>query len=166
MPHNIRALIIIESSTGDHPEAVRAAAASAFEVLRPFAVQATLTAENPPFNEFPKDTAASLFTLANIPVRELIELPNNYWPKTIENHLLRNSSPWWLADTEFGLIEIGYRKRVMNIDWSRTKARVVVTEDDVTKNKMMVHAYSIVKAVDYLTVLSRALRESVSQVQV
>lgn len=59
--------------------------------------------------------------------------------------------------TPKGLIQIGWRKRVISIDWSDTGIRRVVTEDDVTKDDTMVHAYSYAKALAYLTALATDL---------
>ncbi len=49
------------------------------------------------------------------------------------------------------MVQIGWRKRVINIDWTDTPIRKVLTEDDVTKSESMVHAYSTMKALEYLT---------------
>jgi hypothetical protein len=59
--------------------------------------------------------------------------------------------PWWLVRTPAGLVQIGWRKRVINIDWSDTDVRTVVTSDDVTKTETYVHAWSEAKALEYLS---------------
>jgi hypothetical protein len=64
---------------------------------------------------------------------------------------------WWLVKIHQGYIEIGWRKRVINIDWSETPLRKVITADDVTKEDTMVHAWSVAKAVEYLTEVRRSL---------
>lgn len=58
--------------------------------------------------------------------------------------------PWWLVKTKFGLIEVGWRKRVIQIDWRDTGLRCVVTADEVTKDEHLVHAWNRAKAVKYL----------------
>jgi len=58
--------------------------------------------------------------------------------------------PWWLVKTHLGLIEIGWRKRVISINWSDTKVKTIVTTDNVTKDENGVHAYSVEDAVKYL----------------
>jgi len=64
--------------------------------------------------------------------------------------------PWFMVTTPVGRIKIGWRKRVINIDWSDTKIRVrgeEITEDDVTKGKDYIHAYGYEKAAEYLAKL-------------
>jgi hypothetical protein len=95
----------------------------------------------------------SLFTLAGFSILKLWRLENKYWTMTPEHYELCATSPWWLVRTEFGLIEIGWRKRVISIDWSDTEFRVEVTNDDVMKNDVTVHAWSIPKALEYLIAL-------------
>lgn len=98
--------------------------------------------------------AKALFLLAGITVSKLHQLENQYWPKpyTVE----RENSPWWLVMTPAGPITIGWRKRVISIDWEDTGLRLVVTKDEVTKGDTHVHAWSYVKALEYLTALAQA----------
>lgn len=108
-----------------------------------------------------EEQARAIFTLAGIQVLNLWELANRYWP-TVDAYLkIRAESPWWLVKTPFGLIMIGWRKRVINIDWSDTSLRVVVTKDDVTKDETHVHAWEEVKAVEYLKALARFHRAGI-----
>jgi hypothetical protein len=65
--------------------------------------------------------------------------------------------PWWLIKTSRGMIQIGFRYRVINIDWSETPVRKFITEDNVTKSTTNVHAWSVVKAIEYLTELRKSL---------
>lgn len=60
-------------------------------------------------------------------------------------------SPWLLIETQYGMIEIGWRKRVIQIDWSHTNVRKIISNDDVTKNETFIHAHSNAKAVEYLS---------------
>lgn len=101
-----------------------------------------------------EEQAKALFLLAGFNAIRLHRLENKYWPEVYVE--LRRNSPWWLVITEFGPIEIGWRKRVIQIDWEDTAARVVVTEDKVTKENTYVHAWSYVKALEYLTALAAA----------
>lgn len=117
----------------------------------------------------------SLFTIAGLPVLETWRLENNYWPTPdfsqenlsgpnkeyhIESALryakLRQDSPWWLVKTPIGLMQIGWRKRVISIDWSECDVRVIVTQDDTTKSETMVHAWSELDAAKYLGALRQA----------
>jgi hypothetical protein len=101
-----------------------------------------------------EEEAKALFLLAGFNVTRFHRLENQYWPEAYVEE--RKRSPWWLALTEFGPIKIGWRKRVISINWEDTPSRVLVTEDDVTKEPTLVHAWSYVKALEYLTTLAAA----------
>lgn len=110
-----------------------------------------------------EEQARALFVLAGIPVTRLHRLENKYWPDNAHYADVRRNSPWWLAVTPFGPIQIGWRKRVISINWEDTPARQVVTADDVTKGDDHVHAWSYAKALEYLTTLRGAFPERASQ---
>lgn len=75
----------------------------------------------------------AMFVTANIPILEFKELKNQFPDGTY---------PWWFVKTPKGWIEIGW------IDWSDTDIRKSVTTDDT-----MVHAWTELKAAEYLTTL-------------
>ena len=102
-----------------------------------------------------REEVESALALAGLRPERMWELANHYWPLAPTYDDVRR--PWWLAQTSIGLIRMGWRKRVISIDWESTAHRVLVTNDDVTKSETMVHAYSRSKMVEYLT----RLRESV-----
>lgn len=111
-----------------------------------------------------EEQAKALFLLAGFSTTRFHRLENKYWPDAYVAE--RSNSPWWLVMTEFGPVEIGWRKRVISISWEDTPARVIVTEDNVTKEETFVHAWSYVKALEYLTALAaaqQAARSAVSE---
>jgi hypothetical protein len=86
--------------------------------------------------------------LARLEVRSIHKLANGYSPN--------RTDPWWLVNFDIiGLVEIGWRKRVISIDWSATDVRGEVTRFDVTKSETNAHAYSMGDAVNYLEELKR-----------
>jgi len=91
---------------------------------------------------------SAMFLLAGIEVKSVVSIPNEYVRDATD-------SPWWLVGTSMGLIKIGWRRRVINIDWSQTNRRGICTQDEVTKGDDHVHAYSHGKAVQYLSDLYR-----------
>lgn len=95
------------------------------------------------------------FDDTDLTVEVIWELPNQYWPPAYQE--LRAIYPWWLVKTKFGLITIGWRKRVISIDWKHTKLRMEVTKDDVTKGTYYVHVHD--KMFEYLRTLSNLLNE-------
>ena len=77
------------------------------------------------------------------------EIPNGYCSDWCCNHL-----PWFIVTTRVGRIRIGYRKRVIQIDWTDTVNTKVASElfkeEDVTKEYKMIHAWSIKDAKKYI----------------
>jgi hypothetical protein len=92
--------------------------------------------------------AESILLLAGFTVKHVWELANGYWPDSPDYDDAR--TPWWLFLTEIGPVQIGWRKRVLHIEWSTCAVRSIVTTDDVTKTFTYVHAYRVEKAVEYL----------------
>lgn len=92
----------------------------------------------------------ALLTLAGINHQRLVRIENQYWPLHVNYDEMRRQYPWWAVHTEDGIITIGWRKRVIHIDWCLTSRRGLVTEDDVTKDQRSVHAWSMAKALEYL----------------
>jgi hypothetical protein len=109
----------------------------------------------------PEKYLRALFLLAGIEVQGLFELANGYWPDQPDYAELRRENPWWLVKTNFGMVRIGWRKRVINIDWEDTPVRAIVTTDDVTKDETMVHAYGYAKAVSHLQAWHREASRTV-----
>jgi hypothetical protein len=72
-------------------------------------------------------------------------------------------APWYDVDTEIGTIRIGWRKRVINIDWSRVVNSdgilSLFKKEDTTKDKNMIHAWGIEKATEYLGVIRKYMEE-------
>lgn len=102
----------------------------------------------------------ALFLLAGFEIKQHWELANQYWPNFPEYFDIRKAHPWWLVHTPQGMVTIGWRKRVISIDWSDTGVLLNnphITADSVTVDGTGVHAWSYVKAVEYLTELRQRL---------
>lgn len=102
-----------------------------------------------------KAEAESLLVLSGFekPIRSW-QLENLYWPLSPVYDDVRR--PWWLLETSEGLIQIGRRKRVLEIRWYEPLGEPV-TADAVTKSETHVHAYSSEKAIEYLKSLRNLL---------
>lgn len=78
------------------------------------------------------------------------ELPNGYSPK--DSYYSR--FPWFKVYTTKGPITIGWRKRVIQIEWQESDSKVDGKKDfpseDVTKEHHLIHAWSLEKAKEYL----------------
>jgi hypothetical protein len=78
------------------------------------------------------------------------EIPNGYC-----NSACCSQLPWYVVTTPRGRVKIGWRKRVINIDWSDSavtaKADTLFPNEDVTKGDRYIHAYGYDKARMYLS---------------
>lgn len=92
----------------------------------------------------------AILVLAGIIPAGMQKIENQYWPNHPNYDDVRQKHPWWSVITEDGVLTIGWRKRVIHIDWVLSNRRGIVTEDDVTKDVVMVHAWSFSKAIEYL----------------
>jgi hypothetical protein len=70
----------------------------------------------------------------------------------------RNSRtpPWLRVRTEIGIITIGWRSHVISIEWSNMinkdkKLLPLFSEESVTKEEGLIHAYGYEKAIEYLS---------------
>jgi hypothetical protein len=83
----------------------------------------------------------------------MTEIPNKYWSKDAGH-------PWFNVRLPGGVIEIGWRKRVISIDWS-AHSKIDMTEEfkneDVTKDSTSIHAWGHQKALDYLKLLKEKI---------
>lgn len=80
------------------------------------------------------------------------EIPNGYWPDGYGKHF-----PWYVITTKLGRIKIGWRKRVIEIDWSDSiigkTAWALFPQEDVTKEDKLIHAWGYEKAKEYINTL-------------
>jgi hypothetical protein len=62
--------------------------------------------------------------------------------------------PWFAVTTSKGVIKIGWRHRVINIDWSESDikktGKELFPEEDVTRGENYIHAWGYEKAQEYL----------------
>jgi len=79
-------------------------------------------------------------------------IPNGYCNRACCEH-----KPWFQVTTRLGVIIIGWRKSVISIDWSGSavayEATALFTNEDVTKDRCLIHAWSYEKAREYLRTL-------------
>lgn len=85
------------------------------------------------------------------------------WVQPIENRYHGPNSPygsmfpWFDVTTTRGIFLVGWRKRVIQLDWSRTNVNVdadtLFPEDKVTKHAFMIHAWSYEDLKRYITTI-------------
>lgn len=102
----------------------------------------------------PEDVAAgqkeTKDLLACFPLRcSYEEIPNGY-----SNGYYTVNRPWLKVSTYKGTVIIGWRKRVISIDWSQSnvkeRANELFPDEDVTKDERLIHAWGYEKATEYL----------------
>jgi hypothetical protein len=87
---------------------------------------------------------------------ELLSLfPKPIYVKEIPNEYNKNPfSPWFIVTTHEGPIKIGWRKRVIHIDWSESDiletTDILFKDEDVTKGDKYIHAWGYHKAKEYI----------------
>ena len=87
---------------------------------------------------------------------------NTIHVETIDNEYCSESCcykyPWVIVTTPKGRIKIGWRKRVMNLDWSESDIKDIGTElfkdENTTTGKDYIHCWSKEKAIEYLKKLN------------
>lgn len=91
--------------------------------------------------------------------KELLNLfgTNTIYAENIPNEYCDYDRPWLLVTTKVGHIKIGWRKRVMVIDWSLTTNKQAADQlfpnEDVTKYGYAIHAWSYDKAKEYINTI-------------
>ena len=94
-----------------------------------------------------------VFSEAGFTHTPLSKIENGYYP-------WEYCMPWWKAHTIYGDITIGWRKRVISIEWSGINhpvGRELFKGEDVTKDDSLVHAWSWEYASKYLKMLKESL---------
>jgi hypothetical protein len=95
-----------------------------------------------------RDERSTLLGLFPYPIY-VEEIPNGYCSSGCCRH-----RPWFVVTTPVGRIKIGWRKRVINIDWSesdvKTSAQDLFPREDVTKFERYIHAWGYEKAREYV----------------
>ena len=80
------------------------------------------------------------------------EMPNGYCSSWCCRHL-----PWFIVTTTVGRFKIGWRKRVIHLEWTDTvgtkKAEELFSAENVTKGDKYIHAYSYEDASRYIAAI-------------
>jgi hypothetical protein len=99
-----------------------------------------------------------VFTKAGFDVQGMEAIPNQYCG-------CDSCAPWFVVCTEYGPVTIGWRKRVINIDWNELNIpdthppgfSYLFEDEDVTKGAGGIHAWGWDKATEYLSRIHRSL---------
>lgn len=104
--------------------------------------------------------ARSLFNLAGIDVLAVEPLIDGYNFRPDDPRFFETTprQVWWFVKTCAGWIKIGWRKRVINIDWTDTPVRVLLNNEQTTMSECLIHAWSTEDALRYLKQLKPHLQ--------
>lgn len=94
--------------------------------------------------------ARAMFASAGLVSIHVREIDNEYCgPKCCPHRV------WLLVTTRVGVVKVGWRKRVLVVDWSASDvtktAADLFADENTTKDGRMIHAWSYEKATEYLT---------------
>lgn len=99
--------------------------------------------------------------MANEEPLALTRIPNEYCGEHSDCEICKNR-PWWLAEFKnVGVIKIGWRKRVIEINWQQTQVALNTAHligDNTTRSEFMVHAYGYADAINYLRLIVDDIR--------
>lgn len=107
-----------------------------------------------------RDEFQRAFTEAGYDPIYMKAVPNEYYRDKFDS----KRWPWFLVTTVDGTFKVGWRKRVINLDWSDTELKGNVdgnklfAGDDTTRDELMVHCCSIDRLTEYLGRLRAAFR--------
>lgn len=108
--------------------------------------------QNPKDMERAKNERESLLALFPQSFHYVEEIPNGYCSQYCCKHL-----PWFIVTTVKGRIKIGWRKRVIEIDWSDSAiektAQELFHKEYATKENKLIHALGYEKAQKYIDIL-------------
>ena len=83
------------------------------------------------------------------------EIPNGYCSDWCCRHL-----PWFVVTTNIGRFKIGWRKRVIEIDWSETvgtkSGEELFSKESVTVGEKYIHAWNMEDARSYIVEILRS----------
>ncbi len=105
-----------------------------------------------------REAFQELIEKAGFGMAYLRDVPNRYW-RPEEQGVEPYCVPWFHVETVLGGFTLGWRKRVIEIDWSEMKVDLesMFAGEDVTKGAHHVHAWGYDKAREYLEKLRIAL---------
>lgn len=98
-----------------------------------------------------------MFAEAGFPTIYMEEIPNEYWPDSYADAIWR--SPWFMITTPIGHFKVGWRKRVIRFDWTKTvlKNFDLKSRGEVTHDYGSCDAYGVADGIKVLKELKAAL---------
>lgn len=100
-----------------------------------------------------------ILTQAGFPIDSMKAIPNGYCRQA---DIRLCCGPWFRVRSSIGILTIGWRKSVINIDWSELvlKEKPDFSKEQVTKWETGIHAWGPDKAAEYLKEIGRCAHEA------
>lgn len=119
----------------------------AAKIIKDAVLQAAI-AINPDAQENRRIEREGIVALFDAPIY-VVEIPNGYCSESCCKHL-----PWFDITTSIGHFIVGWRKRVLVVDWNGTvgtkTSDEIFADLTVTKEARMIHAWNLVDAKSYI----------------
>lgn len=104
-------------------------------------------------NSAERTSFAKIFSDAGVEVLKWSDTANEYCQ-------CNKCRTWMLAKTKFGTFKIGWRKRVINIEFDGgINLKDLFADQDVTKGKDFIHAWGVEKATEYVGKIGTAAKD-------
>jgi hypothetical protein len=91
----------------------------------------------------------------------LKKLPNEYCGDHDSSECsICKKQPWWEIKTDVGVIKVGWRKRVIELDWSKTGYKIdpdKITTENVTKGSSYIHCWGYGDLLNYWSSLKNLI---------
>jgi hypothetical protein len=157
----VRIMVVAPSGLDLKADAIGDAAYRASDIVEQALIEAG-HASDPQSLEHQRQNRAQIVGLFDDPIF-VSEIPNGYCNRACCRHL-----PWFRVTTCIGTFEVGWRKRVISIDWNGTivtkSAAELFPGEDVTKEGRLIHAWSPEKAREYIGRVIDSVQEAVEAV--
>lgn len=109
------------------------------------------------------DAAHECFRRAGFVEYSFVEIKNEYCPPHLDGSecSICSQLPWLFVHTGLGTFKVGWRKRVISLEWSNTivnrSAESLFPAENTTRWETGIHAWGYNKLEEYLTILRKLL---------
>ena len=146
--------IDLDALSEEHQKIIRHAAYDAHRLMEN-AITEVLLANDPEAQRRAQGERRNLLMLFDRPVW-VEDIHNQYDSGPWGKH-----RPWFKVTTVYGIFIIGWRKRVIQIDWSGVpgskEAKDLFATEEVTKSDRYIHAWDYAKAAEYIHTIIQSI---------
>lgn len=102
-----------------------------------------------------------LLEQAGFEIKGCYEIQNEYWPLHESYKTLRKEHPWYIILTQYGMLKMGPRKKVVELSWDTIDCKVedCITEENVTGGYQFFHSWNVDQFLNSAKLLADKLSE-------